>query len=149
MRTGHPLSLPSGILALCLLLLAPALAAEEVYKWVDDDGVTHYGTRAPTGREASSFTPHTGHSEPVTYDRPADENSDDNGRDTARADGQDSEDAAERNEQRCQAARDNLEVLSNFGRVRVKTDDGGFRYLEKEEMQERIEEARRVIAESC
>ena len=40
------------MLKICALwaLLAPAVA--QVYKWVDDKGVTHYGERAPQGRKA-------------------------------------------------------------------------------------------------
>ncbi len=148
MRTSHLLFLPHGILALCLLLAGPnLLAADEVYKWVDDEGVTHYGTRAPTGREASSFTPKTGHSEPVKYDFATEEEQ--ARQRTANSDAQNSERVTEPDPERCQAARNNLKALSDFGRVKVKTDDGGFRYLEREEMQERIEEAKQVIAESC
>ena len=40
------------MLKICVLwaLLVPAIA--QVYKWVDEKGVTHYGERAPQGKKA-------------------------------------------------------------------------------------------------
>ncbi len=40
------------MLKICVLwaLLVPAIA--QVYKWVDEKGVTHYGERAPLGKKA-------------------------------------------------------------------------------------------------
>lgn len=38
------------ISCLCLALLPPAAA--QVYKWVDEKGVTHYGERAPKGAKS-------------------------------------------------------------------------------------------------
>jgi|SRR5690554_440119 len=146
MQTGRLLFLPSGILALCLLLAAPlGLGANKVYKWVDDDGVTHYGTRAPTGHDASSFTPRTGHSEPVNYSGENEAAKTESGS-TAQLE---SQRIARPDPERCQAAQNNLKALSNFGRVKIETDDGSFRYLEREEMEERTKEARQVIAEAC
>lgn len=37
--------------ALFLLAALPALAADGIYRWTDDDGNAHYGDRPPPGAE--------------------------------------------------------------------------------------------------
>lgn len=128
---------------LALLLASPGLMASTVYKWVDEEGVVHYGTRAPTGKEASSFTPKTGHSEPVKYDT---QNPETEGQNTEE---QTQKRVAQPDPERCEAARNNLKALNNFGRIRVRTEDGGTAYLTEEEQQKRIAEAEKVIEEAC
>ena len=50
---------------------------------------------------------------------------------------------------RCAAARKNMETLRNFGRVKVKGEDGSFHFLTSEEQQERIQSTQQAIDESC
>jgi len=40
------------LLKICLLWALLLPAAAQVYKWVDEKGVTHYGERAPQGKKA-------------------------------------------------------------------------------------------------
>src|SRR5690606_17661190 len=96
----------------------------------------HYGTRAPKGQEASSFTPKTGHSEPVKYDSPGQQEASD---DTAK----------KPDPERCEKARKNLDLLSNFGRVKIQNADGSTHILTEKEQQKRREEAQQAIKESC
>lgn len=147
MRRRHTQSLILSTLALALLIASANLHADKVYKWVDDEGVVHYGTRAPSDRETSSFTPHTGHSEPVTYDYGQDE--EEKERRSAQNKGEEEERVTLPDPERCEAARNNLRALNNFGRVRVKNADGEVHYLTEEEQQERIKEAQQVIDEAC
>ena len=57
--------LAAGLLAVATSL--PMQAADTVYKWVGEDGTTHYGTRPPNGVDSTAIKPKTGHSEPVDY----------------------------------------------------------------------------------
>ncbi len=41
------------MLRICLIWALLAPAAAQVYKWVDEKGVTHYGERPPQGRKAN------------------------------------------------------------------------------------------------
>jgi Domain of unknown function (DUF4124) len=41
--------------ALCLLTVLALPADAQVYKWVDEAGVTHYGERPPQGRKAPAL----------------------------------------------------------------------------------------------
>ncbi len=42
----------SRIYCLLLISLAATAAHAEIYKWVDEDGVTHYGQKPPAGRDS-------------------------------------------------------------------------------------------------
>ena len=46
---------PAGWLIGLLLILAPAAAAQTVYRWVDEDGGVHYGDQPDAGREAEAI----------------------------------------------------------------------------------------------
>lgn len=41
-----------SLLLLLLLLLPPFVAASEIYKWIDDSGVTHFGAKPPAGKSS-------------------------------------------------------------------------------------------------
>jgi hypothetical protein len=45
------------LLTICLLWALAVPAAAQVYKWVDENGRTHYGERAPQGRKAEDVEP--------------------------------------------------------------------------------------------
>ncbi len=44
----------AGFLLVCGFALAAPAAAQQVYKWVDDRGVTHYGEKPPGGRPSQA-----------------------------------------------------------------------------------------------
>ncbi len=44
-----------SLLTVCLLWALVIPASAEVYRWVDDNGVTHYGERPPQGRKAEEL----------------------------------------------------------------------------------------------
>ena len=53
MRGGPALAMPVAIALAGLLLAAGAARADKVYKWVDRNGVVHYGDRPPDAATAS------------------------------------------------------------------------------------------------
>ncbi|MDO3384871.1 DUF4124 domain-containing protein [Gilvimarinus sp. SDUM040013] len=132
--------------ALLVLSAGSVQAADTVYKWVDESGTTHYGTRPPNGVESTAITPKTGHSEPVNYKHTS-ANADDASQ--PQSAGNDGEAESKKDPERCAAARKNADILSRGGRVRESTDDGSFRFLEEEEKQKRLEAAQKAIAEAC
>ncbi|WP_169449462.1 DUF4124 domain-containing protein [Marinimicrobium agarilyticum] len=141
MRTRLPLvaALLGGLVTL------PALA-EDVYRWVDDEGVTHFTAHPPKNRQADQLRTQTGHSEPVDYsqqypdrkesseERPSDQNQ---GPTQAELD-----DA-------CQRARENLQTLEQGGRIAEEAEDGSRRYLSEQEKTERAERARQIVEDAC
>jgi len=137
-------------LALCLFALVignPATAAK-VFKWVDENGVTHFSEHPPKNTASTRINPKIGHSEPVNYDSAAKtETSPDN---AAARKAEEELARSLKDPTRCAAARKNRETLQNFGRVRVKNEnDDGFHYLTPDEQQERLRATDKAIEESC
>jgi len=145
------------ILSLSLVafsLLALDAGAETVYRWVDDEGVTHFTRRPPKNRESTAIGTKTGHSEPVDYsgqlksDQAEEEAEAQNtgaGSEQNRQARQESED----HEAACRSARRNLDILSQGRRVQVEGEDGEVRFLDADEQERRREQAQRNIAKHC
>ncbi|WP_347331163.1 DUF4124 domain-containing protein [Marinimicrobium locisalis] len=141
MRIWLPLAaaLMTGLAAL------PTLA-EDVYRWVDDDGVTHFTSHPPKNRKADQLRTQTGHSEPVDYatqypeeETPEQEQPREENRGPTQAERDDA----------CQRARENLRLLEQGGRIAEETEDGSRRYLSEEDKAERAERAQQIVEEAC
>lgn len=134
-------------LAIGLLLgMGPLCMAGQIYKWVDAQGVTHFGAQPPQGQEATSvITPSVPAGKPPTPPR-----SDAIG-DQQAIDKTVKQQVAEQQAQLkvfCEQARTNLAQLQNNPRIREEID-GEMRRLTDETRQERITEAQKQIAENC
>lgn len=149
-KNNWRIGVTTAIVTLGFILAAGTLqAADTVYKWVDENGTTHYGTRPPTGVRSTAIQPKTGHSEPVDYSHLESQE-----REAAAGVSQGAEETAEqevskKNPERCKAAQKNSEILGRGGRVRETTDDGSFRFIGEDEKQERLKAAQKAIAEAC
>jgi len=132
------------VTALTIILLSSAnLAAEEVYKWVDDKGVTHYQALPPKNQEAKSIKTKTGHSAPVKYNTKT-------GKVVAEKDTNSAPIVTNKKDpELCTKAQDNLKALQQYSRVRVADENGELRYLEPEEIEQRKQNATRVAGEAC
>lgn len=149
-------SLPLFCLIATLGILAGTVqATDEIYKWVDEDGVTHYSARPPEGVEyqrmttdADRATARTGASSTREGERPEEDD---------RATGdlpQLAEIAAEEPDpelvaERCEQARNNLNWLTQRTRISVEGEDGELRRLSEEERQAQIQENQAFIDEWC
>ncbi|MGD8177240.1 DUF4124 domain-containing protein [Marinimicrobium sp. ARAG 43.8] len=144
--------LATSILASALVMvsaLGHSAQAEQVYRWVDDEGVTHFTAHPPQNRPAEALRPKTGHSEPVDYsqrfptpdDHPLSSDRD------SQPEGEPSQ--PENQQQACSQARENLTILERGGRIAVQDDNGEPRFLNQEEVSERTATARQLIAENC
>ena len=147
------------LLLLLLLgsLLAPAqLSAQNIYRWVDDQGVTHFTAHPPKNRESTlisskkrsgrqTSTTETPSAEPSTENNPQTEASQ-----TAAKDGQRLRVGPSEEERReaCKRALANLELLEGGRRVQVEDGDS-FRYLTEAEQAERLGQARRIRDQAC
>ncbi len=117
-------------------------AAEKIYKWKDEKGIWHYDQRPPYQTPAEVIKPQTGHSDPVSYSKPENEATK-----AANVEGEKAAPAKDR--ARCESARRNLETLKTYTRIRVKGDDGEFRFLTPDEQAQKIKEANAAIQEDC
>lgn len=115
-------------------------SAKEFYKWVDEHGTTHYGKKPPKGVDTQSVKTHTGRSEPTSYEskKEAPEK-------TAAA----AEQKAQKSAQACNSARKNLETINSNARIKVKQDNGEFRYLSPDEINQRKQQANDIIRDNC
>lgn len=132
-------------LIFCLvgLVAASPVMAAKVYKWVDKDGVTNFSEHPPRNTQSEELKPKTGHSEPVKYDT--------TGRVETPPPAEDADATPQpiKDPERCEIARKNFQTLQNFGRVRVRNDDGSFHYLTEVEQLERLKDTQKSIDENC
>lgn len=134
-----------------LLALSTGAAAGQVYKWVDAQGITHYGSQPPEGQAAQSINTVTGALRaPQPQIQPSTEApsaSDEQARIDREVKAQVAQREAERNAY-CEALRTNLAQLKNNPRVRIE-ENGQARKLTEEERQGRIGETEQKIGEHC
>lgn len=147
----------------CIILIAlPAIAEEDYYTWVDENGVVNYSERNPQGYDARFITRETrfGYENRRSTFPPEPESAPES------EEGPDLETDAEfetemaqieadkaRNEEirrsNCRVARLNLEKLANYNRIRVEDENGDMRFLDEAEKQERINQARQSVQDNC
>lgn len=144
MRTTPTLALLS--LALTAVLASVSSSAEEYYKWVDDQGVTHYGQRPPKNTAASRGETSIGHSAPSHY--PSEQFTDNQKENTSAAKSTEKQ-QNQKDPERCKAAKDNLNTINTSSRIKVKGEDGQFNFLTPKEIAERKKDAQKAIGESC
>lgn len=146
------MSRPRLLLALASLsLVQPAFAT--AYKWVDENGETHYSQSPPTAVKTEVIKTPTGPAAtpavPKAPGAPAAKApvSDSAAKPTPDAKAK-AEDAAVRAEN-CASARKNLEVLNNAPRVTIKDQNGLYHRLNDDERKARSVEAQKRIDEFC
>jgi hypothetical protein len=133
-----------------MLALSTTAMASQIYKWVDDKGVTHFGAQPPQGQEATTINTATPPPR-STSSAPAPSVEEQLDPEQAAIDKKVKEDVAKQeaeHKQFCETARTNLAQLENNPRVRVE-DAGEVRRLGEDERQERITELKKSIAENC
>ncbi|WP_425913150.1 DUF4124 domain-containing protein [Pseudomonas sp. GWSMS-1] len=136
-----------------LLAMSATAMASQVYKWVDAQGVTHFGAQPPQGQEATSINTAAPQPKPVaseekkaapTFESIADP-------EQAAIDQKVKQEIAAKEAERkkyCAGVRTNLAQLQNNPRVRVEVD-GELRRLNEEERQARISETQKSITDNC
>ena len=132
-----------------LLALCGNVMAAQVYKWVDAQGVTHFGAQPPQGQQVESVNTVTAPAKPAATPAPVaeDETEDDQQSIDRKVKRQVAEQEAER-KRYCETMRTNLAQLQNNPRVRVE-EKGETRRITEEERQAKIAETRSKIAETC
>lgn len=148
-----------AVLILCAgLILAPERAmAAKYYKWVDEDGVTHYSAQPPKKGEGEIIRVKSGQSSDKDSamkrleERRAKLQQDADKRNNPKSDPQEEADKrnAEINKKRCESFRKNLKIMTENSRVRMLDEKGESRVLPEEERQKKIKEAKDFIQENC
>ncbi len=153
-----------GAIGLAVWLMAGAMAAAHaegvtLYKWKDASGVTQFSERVPAGVDAERISVGTQAPAPAA-EAPAEESGpaegEENGAGEA-APGEtktvpvppDPEAVAAARRQNCEAARKELEALSNSPRLRTTGPDGEVTWVLGEEREARMDAARAAVGRFC
>jgi len=132
-----------------VLALCGNVMAAQVYKWVDAQGVTHFGAQPPQGQQVETVNTVTAPAKSTTMPAPVveDETEVDQQSIDRKVKRQVAEQEAER-KRYCETMRTNLAQLQNNPRVRVE-EKGETRRITEEERQAKIAETRSKIDENC
>jgi hypothetical protein len=139
-----------------LLALSTSAVASQVYKWVDAQGITHFGAQPPEGQQATSVNTSVPKPRPSLprldseQPEPAPVKSTPVGDQKAIDEKVKADVATQEAERRkyCETVRTNLAQLQNNPRLRAEVD-GEVRRLREEERQSRIKDAEKAISENC
>lgn len=142
-------------LALALLGGAAPAVADKYYKWVDDNGVTHYGTAPPEdgGSEAvRTYGPSSDQGKELKALQEQRENAN-RARDQAEKQAREAERVTEEPEavakERCEGHRKNLDTLENKPIVRVENPETGEREVIDQARRDEMIETTRAALEDC
>lgn len=140
--------------AIFLLVAAGPVVAAEVYRWVDDEGVTHYTSTPPPDRDADKVdASNPPADDPETRRKEIEDLSESNKVHIYKK--RLEREAAERRENElaqrrahCNRLRDQRQTLLTSPQVREHGEDGP-RVLSQEERERKLEEIERRIEERC
>lgn len=141
-------------LTLAVLLAAtPSMAfAASVYKWTDEDGVTHFGDRQPTGQQAESVNIRTGKSSGGNRMSPQEQleqlETQEAKESEKRQESAVEEARRKQREANCETARTNLKLIQQNSRIRIE-EEGELRYLTPEEIEEQKQQFEKIAEENC
>lgn len=143
------------MLALALLGSAAPAMADKYYKWVDDNGVTHYGTAPPEGggsEAVRTYGPSSDQSKEIKALQEQREAAA-RARDQAQQQAREAERVAEEPEavakERCEEHRANLETLKNKPVVRVKNPQTGEMEVIDQARRDQMIETTRAALKDC
>lgn len=145
------------LIATLTLSTTQAVAEEEIYRWVDKDGVVHFGNR-PEGHKdaevvdvekAPAYDPQSDPASSSVFDSDPEPTYAQKLRDE-RAQGR--KKAAEKQEEMdglCDTARKRVATLEPFTRVLLEKEDGSVTRMDDNDRLEKLNESKAFIAENC
>lgn len=141
-------------LAACIMVLPALATAQSVYKWTDENGVTHFGDRQPVGSQAESVSIRTGKRSASNGNSMSPQEKVEQ-IDQRQAEGQERAEMSAADEARqkqrtanCETARSNLALIASGSRIKVQ-ENGGERYLTPEEIQEKKTQFQEIADLNC
>lgn len=145
------------------IIFTSSLCFAGIYKWVDEQGNTHYGQQRPKGapvqkmdvqmhapRDASSYK-QPGQKDPdADPENPEDPDAKNKATDAEKNKEPPESAAAKKNRlAACAQARKKLTTMQNAGRVRSRDKDGNIKYLSEEQKSAQMKTTRDLIAKRC
>lgn len=138
----------------CSVVSTPAQAAD-FYRWVDDNGVTHYSQTPPPHRQTHQLKPPPPPAEDPAQARERLDAQVQALNERRREREQEAEaerqalEAEQVRQQNCQIARSNLENLEIATNSLMRLPDGSYERLDEETRQAKMDEARQAIEKYC
>ena len=131
---GHGFERIVAAMVLAVVVAGAVHASERVYKWVDKDGVVHYGQQPPPEAKSEAIKVQKGFSAPDTEEP----------KDLTPAEKKAAEEA-----EYCKAATQNFETLSGDREVQRKDQYGGISVLGAEERAAERDKAKSAMDKYC
>jgi hypothetical protein len=129
-----------------LLSMLPAIGVAEVYKWVDEDGVTHYSQQPPPQGSATMITPDAPADTASGGDAPGEAGDGEGGEESGESDGDGEQETIA---EFCQELRDKEKVLQSDRPIRIKAADGTLTDLDDEGRAQRLERIQGQLRDHC
>lgn len=159
-RSNHKMDrrahLVPALSALAFALMAPGQGHAEMYRWLDQTGVTVYSQSPPPSGEATEIrkdpAPRASDVEAARtrLKQQLESEFDDREAETERsAKEAEKEESARRDSEACAAARSNLKTIENLGARRAVTPEGDAVYLSDRQRRDLMDKARDQIRKTC
>lgn len=136
---------------LLLLFLTPGISVGAIYKWVDDNGKTHYGSERPKTSQVEKLDIKV--KEPVVPKKPEKNGEKQDiglGNDTTKTTEPETPKLSSKEKFRlCNQAKTDLQRIQARGRIRQKGKDGSSRYLTPQERGKRLAAAKKDVKDYC
>ena len=141
--------LQATFLLFCLLI--PASGQTAIYKWVDENGKTHYGSQKPASQNAEKLNIKIKQPE-ITQDEAIDDKEKPVKKDQKQVDKEEEtapKMSAKEKKRLCVAAKSEVSKIEAKGRIRERDANGNSRYLTDKERDARLAEAKKDVREMC
>jgi thiol:disulfide interchange protein len=143
------------VVALSALFILAPVQAGAIYKWVDQEGITHYDEQPPVNVKYTTVKTYGSHPSGAKAATEQAETQRENQSEAGKK-GVDyehnkkiSEENAKVAAENCKNAQDNLKTMEENARVRILDEKGEYRYLTEEEKQSQMKQAQDVIEKNC
>lgn len=140
-------------LAVCIMAIPVLATAQSVYKWTDEEGVTHFGDRQPSGTQSESVSIRTGKqsgSSPASPQQKIQQIDEQEAENEERESMSAAEEAREKQRAaNCETARNNLALIRTGSRIKAQGDDGEERYLSSDEIEEKRAQFEEIAELNC
>lgn len=150
MNGTSPLKLLKILLLLSISLNTTFAVSAEVYKWIDQDGNTHYSDKKPHNTDSTSIKIKNSKNKQQAKTEKSAKPLDEKAARAAQAQQAEVMDEARQKEikEKCATIRANLKIIAETSRIRV-VEDGNTRYLSPEEIAAKKSRHEQQIKEFC
>lgn len=141
-----PKTLQLAVLIGCLTAFSQSAISETFYKWVDENGTTHYGNKPSQTHQSTtvhtSGRPSGPASKMAPVEKPAPKTEQNPGEGTTVYD-------AEELAQYCKTMKERLDLMIAKNQIKQKNKDGSVVMLTEEQRQKQISDIKKNIADKC